>query len=319
MSTREIISIIITSAILLVILLILAFLLNYLYKSNKEEIDKGKDDGELLHSLSKKKKGIGGRIVSNIIFALFLIVLIPGIIIGVQNKVQGNEIRFGNSMPLVVASGSMSFKNEANPYLDENHLDNQFQTGDIVFISKVKSEEDLKKYDVVAYQNPELGVTVIHRIIGINTDENGNMTLTTRGDANNASDSYNAGFAEVVGRYEGKRIPKFGYVVLFLQSGEGIATIISIFLLYILLEKHRSKNRKVEEERKDKLMSCLKTLQRNETLVWNDRLYSYDGKNVIENKASHFKHEDDILYKLDSHGELIETGLTEKDKDKKGE
>ena len=72
----------------------------------------------------------------------------------------------GNKTIMVVASGSMSKKNDANAYLNSNNLNNQFQTYDIIVLEKVENASDLNKYDVIAYRNDQ-GINVIHRIIEI--------------------------------------------------------------------------------------------------------------------------------------------------------
>lgn len=52
----------------------------------------------------------------------------------------------GNRTVMVVASNSMSYKNEANSYLfdDSLGLNNQFNTYDLIILEKVNNETDLK-------------------------------------------------------------------------------------------------------------------------------------------------------------------------------
>ena len=76
---------------------------------------------------------------------------------------------------MVVLSGSMS--GEA-----EDHI----EVGDLVFVGRADPEE-LEVGDVIAYMNG--GATVTHRITAIDTNTDGDLLFTTKGDANNAEDT----------------------------------------------------------------------------------------------------------------------------------
>ncbi|MBQ7817049.1 MAG: hypothetical protein IJ339_06820, partial [Oscillospiraceae bacterium] len=70
----------------------------------------------------------------------------------------------------LVGSGSMAYKNAANTYLDENNLNNQFDTYDLIIINEKPPQELIKQYDVVVYKNGSQ--QIVHRIIDIvDTDE----------------------------------------------------------------------------------------------------------------------------------------------------
>ncbi|MEI3505411.1 MAG: hypothetical protein V8Q77_03990 [Bacilli bacterium] len=62
------------------------------------------------------------------------------------NRFQNNVTMIGNRTVMVVASNSMSYKNEANSYLfdDSLGLNNQFNTYDLIILEKVNNETDLK-------------------------------------------------------------------------------------------------------------------------------------------------------------------------------
>ena len=133
----------------------------------------------------------------------------------------------GNQGILVVASGSMSEKNEANGYLIENNLNNQFNTYDTIVIKKVRYESDLALYDVIAFVDSE-GKTVIHRIIDIEFGTDGRIHYETRGDSNNASDKFRPCIDDIQGKYTGKKIPVIGMFALFMQSPIGIKTVVGL-------------------------------------------------------------------------------------------
>ncbi len=158
-----------------------------------------------------------------------------------------------DSSLIVVASGSMSMKNQVNEYLEENNLDNQFNTYDVIIIHKVKDASELKQYDVVAYYNKSLEETIIHRIIG--TDDYGNYL--TRGDSNNATDTYHPSFSDIIGKYENQRIEKVGAFVLFLQSYSGIITIAALVYSLFMSEHYTSYIKESKEKREKKLLSYI--------------------------------------------------------------
>ena len=95
--------------------------------------------------------------------------------------------------PMVVLSGSMS--GEA-----EDHI----EVGDLVFVGRADPEE-LEVGDVIAYMNG--GATVTHRITAIDTNTDGDLLFTTKGDANNAEDTTPVTEEQLVGIYRW-RIPK---------------------------------------------------------------------------------------------------------------
>ena len=87
--------------------------------------------------------------------------------------------------------------------------------GDLVVIKGVNSKEDIAINDIVVYVNPK-GFT-IHRVIELKED-----TLTTKGDANNVSDSP-IKYEEVIGKaliYKNKivKIPKIGHISLLINK-----------------------------------------------------------------------------------------------------
>lgn len=59
---------------------------------------------------------------------------------------------FGDSTLVVIASGSMSEKN--NDIIKKHpELNNQFDTYDIIGITKYQKQEEISLFDVVAYKN----------------------------------------------------------------------------------------------------------------------------------------------------------------------
>ena len=134
--------------------------------------------------------------------------------------------------PMVVLSGSMS--GEA-----EDHI----EVGDLVFVGRADPEE-LEVGDVIAYMNG--GATVTHRITAIDTNTDGDLLFTTKGDANNAEDTTPVTEEQLVGIYRW-RIPKVGDFALFLQTPLGMLLFVGVpvlaFLIYDIIRRQRYANR----------------------------------------------------------------------------
>lgn len=190
------------------------------------------------HPKTKKKRKIV-KAIKNVIFYGLLVLLIPFFVYSIFSRARGNLMSFGDKGYLVVASGSMSKKNKNNPYLIENNLTNQFNTGDIIQIRKLKSTDELKLYDVISYRNNE-GKNIIHRIIQINEDG----SFVTRGDSNPGSDTYNPTRNDVYGVYTNQRIQKIGYLVMFFKSNFGIMTMVAVVYCILMIDFF---NKKLQE------------------------------------------------------------------------
>lgn len=122
--------------------------------------------------------------------------------------------------PLAVQSGSMS-----------GTASGHIEVGDLIFVKPVKAET-LQTGDVIAFK--EGGIVVTHRIIRVETAEDGTLQFVTKGDANNVEDSQSVSEANLVGKYAG-RIPQLGNVALFAQKPVGMAVFIAVPVLCFVL------------------------------------------------------------------------------------
>lgn len=270
LSKNDLIALRMTAVVLLVVCGVLTGFLLYYKKKAKDEAVKGTRTSEFLSMLldtkdkkliKKKKKR---KILSNVIFYCLLVLFIPVFIYAVSNRITNNRRPFGDKRVRVVASGSRSFKNEANKnYLEdetlrkEYNLDNQFSKNDRIIVSKPKSNADIHLYDVVVYENEKTNRTIIHRIIKID-DSTGTPHYSTRGDANDADDGYDLTFKDIVGVYTNKKIDKIGAVVLFLQSPIGISTFIAVLYSRIRIDLVSNSRDKVSDEYVSKLKKRVK-------------------------------------------------------------
>ena len=169
MTSKEIISIIVTFIGVFSFATLFTILYGSYASSQIAEIKSGKRDVEIIDEViyerqqhvQNRRKVIG--LIRTIAFYFVLITIIPVFIFSLINKFSGNKMMIGDRTIMVVASGSMSYKNEANTYLFTYGLDNQFQQYDIIVLEEVK-KSSIKPYDVIAYRNDK-GVNIIHRII----------------------------------------------------------------------------------------------------------------------------------------------------------
>ena len=297
-------------ALLVIIGLVFCFVYSWYINGTIFDIREGKADVEIideaiyenLSRVKKRKKII--KTINSFAFYGLLICIAPFFIFAIINKMQGNITTFGDKAILVVGSGSMSKAEKGNEYLFENNLTNQFNTYDMIVIEKVDSDDDLKLYDVVTFMDKN-GKLVIHRIIKIDIDKDGNYIYTTRGDANKANDAPST-IANIKGKYTDQRIQYIGAVVLFFQSTLGIVTLV---ILAICLTVNDRQMKKISYERDERLklfhmitFTPDKTSGKyQEEIYYMNNVYYFNQKGYIKkqkNKSKEFVPEDEELIKI---------------------
>ena len=261
------------------------------------EYQAGKCDVELIDETiltniknSKPLRRVFKR-VKQIIFWVLLAILVPFLLISVYSKVANGVAMINGHGMIAVASGSMSEKNSANPYLA--NIDNQFNTYDMIMIDKVEKTSDLALYDVIAYVNDE-GVNIIHRIVGYQQTSSG-LRFITRGDSNNVDDEYKPSMDDVLGEYNGTRIPYVGVFLMFLQSYSGIVTVAAIIYCLIMIE---SVGNKIYDAREDRLLFLQESIDFKTDTVQDGNIDSSFTETV------YFK---DYAYTFNEHGFVSKT------------
>lgn len=297
MSRTTILSIVITALVVILLCVGFTFLFLRYRKEALQEVASEQNDIAYIDaaleersSKGRKKKKVS-HIVEKVLFWVFLAIFIPLTAYALVARISGHVPVIGNETALVVASGSMSQKNQENTYLYDETIaepqrDYQFQTYDIIFLKKPSSSDEVQRYDVVAYQNRELNVTVIHRIIAIREDG----TYLMRGDANNASDEYHPSYSDVVGVYHGKRVRYVGAFLLFLQSPQGIITILGILYLLGFIDAQNQKIDEAAEKRKERLMHALDTAKNGSntsslTITYQDSAYFFEQGEFVKKES----------------------------------
>lgn len=261
MSSVEIISLIVTAIGVASFAAIFTILYRNYTLSNIVEINAGKRDIELIDDFiySGKSTTVKRRqtikTIKTVVFYLLLFLLVPIFVLSLLNKISGEQTMLGGKGFMVVASGSMSQRHEDNAYLDTYSLDNQFNTYDIIILDEVTAPAQLKKYDVIAFVNDK-GINVIHRIIDVQYTATG-AEYVTRGDSNNASDSYHPTFQDVIGVYSGQKIDAIGIFVMFFQSYGGMVTVAALVYCLFMLERYNTQAEKVQKERIQLLQNAI--------------------------------------------------------------
>lgn len=277
-----------------------AVLFTILYKtyatSQIEEIKSGKRDieiiDEVIHNrqekVIKRKKIV--KICKTVFYYLALAIVVPVFIFSLYSKIMNNVLMIGGKTLMVVASPSMSVVHEINKYVKNNNLTDQFDQYDIIYLEKIKSPNELNKYDVICFKNDE-GINIIHRIRDIKT-LNGQVRYITRGDANNEDDPYSPVFEDIVGRYTAKKINGIGIFIIFLQSAAGIITIVSLVYCLVMIDRNAEKINKVQKERAKKLAKVIDysneteskalTAKYHETIYYKGVAYTFDENGFVE-------------------------------------
>ena len=259
MTSLEIIALIVTGVGVVCFAVIFTILYRSYAASSVAEIESGQRDVDLIEETilqnvknSKKSKRVYDR-VKRVLSFVAIVFLLFFLVFSIISKIQNGVIMIMDRGVIAVATGSMSEKHQDNTYLVG--LDNQFMAYDMIVLEDVEKSYELNKYDVISYVNDE-GVNIIHRIIDIEYTSSG-PRYVTRGDANNAEDTYRPSFEDVVGRYTGTRIPYLGLFAMFLQSYSGIVTIAAIIYCLLMIERVGEKINRSENARLDFLAASI--------------------------------------------------------------
>jgi len=276
MTREQVIGLVVAISGLLIFSVVFTLIYHFLTKRDIKDIQNGKRDIELIDddlrssdpSVIKRKKAI--RIVSNVFYYLLIILLVPVILFSIVSRAQGDYFMVGNKGIIAVGSGSMSFKNAFNKYVNDKeaaqtyNLDNQFDMYALLQIEKVNEASDLKLYDVIVFVNDE-GKQVIHRIVEF-VNDNGVLKYKTWGDANQEADTYKVSFNDIVGRYTNHKVNGLGIVVLFLNSMIGMLTLFALIYCLLMIDFFRRKTGKARIARTN-LLSIIFNPEKNNTLM----------------------------------------------------
>ena len=313
MKPIEIISLVVTALCVISFSIVFTVLFRRYYLHNIADVKAGKEDIELLDNAvaEEKAKKNKNRKIRKFVFKILGWVFLGAVAlffgVAMYGRFTNNTMLMGNRSLIVIASGSMSKRNEANTYLDYYNLNNQFNTYDVIGISKYEKQSDIQLYDVVAFKNSE-GTTIVHRIIDIKIigDE---LRYDTRGDSNSASDNGTQytnylEFKNIIGKYNNFRLKNVGIFVIFLQSNAGIVTVLAVVYCLFMFDHYNSKYEMEVEKRTTMLVELLKFNLQEERK--DEIITSYLEQLTFQGKTFVFE-----------NGEFVEKDIVKKEENSK--
>lgn len=150
----------------------------------------------------------------------------------------------------VVKSNSMACKNANNDYLFDNNLNNQIQTFDLIVLHKLPKQEELKQYDIVAYERD--GNLILHRIVNIeepNAEHPQQRYFLLQGDAVEYPDKFPVLYEDMRGIYQNEHLPFIGSFFMFMQSPAGWLCILLILFAMVATPIAEKKIKAVTDDR----------------------------------------------------------------------
>lgn len=129
----------------------------------------------MLEKLKKLKENKILKFIGNLLYVLMFFLVVLMLVVVIMQRATGNNISVGGIRMFAVATGSMV------PV---------YEVGDVL-ISKEVEPETLEVGDDIVYIGKKgtfNGKVVTHRIISIETKEDGNYKIVTQGVANNTAD-----------------------------------------------------------------------------------------------------------------------------------
>ena len=191
-------------------------------------LDEKKVDGE-------KKPADKKQLILSIIGIALCVILLPILIINciliIQGIVNDKEVpNIGGNTPLIVLTESMA---------------DEIMPGDLIVCVRVLPE-DVREGDVISFFDPAGSGTAVvtHRVVE-KVKYGDSYYFRTKGDNNNTEDKYSVPAENLVGRWEGFRLPGVGHIALFMQSPWGLAIFIGLplggFIVYEVLRRRRQR------------------------------------------------------------------------------
>lgn len=164
------------------------------------------------------------KVLGNILFTIFMIVMTFLIFTTAQSKIKGEEPRLLGYRLYVVDSGSMS------PTIN---------MGSMIIVKEMKANE-INKMDIITYFGHDKDSRVTHRAVDV---IEGGKYFTTKGDANEAADPMPIEGEKLIGKVVFK-IPYIGRIFKFLNTELGIKLLIILIALWIIGPKIINKIKK---------------------------------------------------------------------------
>ncbi|MCR3921329.1 MAG: signal peptidase I [Firmicutes bacterium] len=172
------------------------------------------------------------QVVSNIIFAILLLLMATIIFAWGQSRITGKPPNIAGYQMYVVLGGSMS---------------PTFEMGSIAFLETVDASH-IATGDIITFSSPaDVDKLTTHRVMTIH-QEDSHLFFTTRGDANDVNDLNPVLAQNVVGRVVFS-LPYLGYILHWGRSKVGLVALIILPGLVIIIVELRNLLRYAREWR----------------------------------------------------------------------
>lgn len=172
-------------------------------------------------------------VIGYIICVILAVVFIINVTMIVKSYVHPDKTPdFMGFKPFIVLSGSM---------------EPTIKAGDLIITKKI-DPKNIKVGDIISFRVEE-DVVVSHRVTGIQTE--GELTFSTKGDANIGMDAVSASSKDIEGIYIW-RAAGLGRFAMFLQTPIGmlifVVTPLCLFIIYDIVSRSRRGNKKSARE-----------------------------------------------------------------------
>lgn len=121
----------------------------------------------------------------------------------IPREVRKNRISILNIFLIIILMIFVSLISGVFTYtilgVGSNSMLPKISKGDAVIIKKVSSTKELKIGDIIAYENRKNGKIIIHRLVEMKTDDDGEVIYVTKGDNNKGVDSVKVTFDKIKG------------------------------------------------------------------------------------------------------------------------
>ena len=181
----------------------------------------------------KSKSSLIANIIGIVLCVLLLPIVVVNITITIRTFLNPYEVAtiFGRGM-LIVDTGSMRAPGEGHQNWDPAWNDGliDIHENDLLVMREI-DPSTIGRGDIIAFYDPR-GIIVTHRVIGVDSDDNGARLYITQGDANNVQDSSPVPEARVAGLIV-RNISGGGRVVRFI--GQPLVTVVVIAIPLALM------------------------------------------------------------------------------------
>ncbi len=204
---------------------------------------------ELSQKPEKKEHPLkrAANIVSNILFAFFLLILVFLVFCMVQSRLTGNPPSIAGHQMYIVLGGSMS---------------PAFEAGSLAIIKPVDTR-GIVIGDIITYRSASGGDGLTTHRVMENHDNGGQLSFTTRGDANEINDHEPVLARSILGRVI-YAIPYAGFVMNFAQTKTGLILMVIIPGILIIFFELRYLLRYADDTEKKKAVAKTQTITTDE-------------------------------------------------------